>query len=175
MSPHSGGGSRTLLEEDPFIGSSSNGRREHPPALPLLQGASPHEFIARCSLEGRQGAKRGLEGNPKKGFPSKSVRRDWFPRGAGATDDLAPPDRGGHFIYCVCINPWSFPILWGFGFRRMIFFGVCHRIREYEMPTPSSLCRPSGASCLGTQVREHLISNPAKGRRGSLKINACQS
>jgi len=60
LSPHSGGGSRTLLEEDPFIGSSSNGRREHPPALPPLQGASSHEFIAGCSMEGRQRAKRAL-------------------------------------------------------------------------------------------------------------------
>jgi hypothetical protein len=25
-----------------------------------------------------------LEGNPEEGFPSKSVRRDWFPRGRGA-------------------------------------------------------------------------------------------
>jgi hypothetical protein len=32
------------------------------------------EFIAKCSLEGRQGAKRPLEGNPFPGFPSKSVR-----------------------------------------------------------------------------------------------------
>ena len=37
---------RTLLEEDPFTGSPSNGRREYPPALPLLQGAFSDEFIA---------------------------------------------------------------------------------------------------------------------------------
>jgi hypothetical protein len=36
---------RTLLEEDRFTGSPSNGRRESPPALPLLQGAFSHEFI----------------------------------------------------------------------------------------------------------------------------------
>jgi len=39
------------LEEDPFTGSPSNGRREYPPALPPLQGAFSHEFIARCTLE----------------------------------------------------------------------------------------------------------------------------
>jgi len=38
-------GLRTLLEEEPFTGSPSNGRREYPPALPPLQGASSHEFI----------------------------------------------------------------------------------------------------------------------------------
>jgi hypothetical protein len=53
------------LEEDPFTGSPSNGRREYPPALPPLQGASSHEFIAKCSLERRQKAKRSLEGNPE--------------------------------------------------------------------------------------------------------------
>jgi hypothetical protein len=59
------GAPRTFLEEDPFTGSPSNGRREYPPALPLLQGASSYEFIVKCSLERRQRAKRSLEGNPK--------------------------------------------------------------------------------------------------------------
>ena len=39
--------------------------QEELPALPPFQGASVHEFIAKCSLERRQRAKRSLEGNPK--------------------------------------------------------------------------------------------------------------
>jgi len=81
------------LEEDPFKGSPSNGRREYPPALPPLQGASSHEFIAKGSLEGRQGAKRPLEGKPYKGIPSKSIRRDWFPGARGLWAAYAPPVR----------------------------------------------------------------------------------
>ena len=64
------GAPRALLEGDPFPGSPSNERRECPPALPPLQGASSHEFIARCSLERRQRAKRARE-TRKKGFPPR--------------------------------------------------------------------------------------------------------
>jgi hypothetical protein len=35
---------------------------------------SAKRYIGLCSWEGWQGAKRLLEGNPKQGFPSKSVR-----------------------------------------------------------------------------------------------------
>ncbi len=43
---------------------------------------SPARFIAECSWEGGQGAKRPLEGNPAEGLPSKSLRQD--PSGVSA-------------------------------------------------------------------------------------------
>ena len=96
------GAPRTLLEEDPFTGSPSNGRREYPPALPPLQGTSSHEFIAKCSWEGRQGAKRPLEGKPYKGFPSRSVRRGeptgLVPQGPGGDSGI---DRKSHKRRCL--------------------------------------------------------------------------
>jgi len=46
------------------------------PGLDFTANLHVHKgFIRSCSLEGRQRAKRALEGNPNQGFPSKSVRR----------------------------------------------------------------------------------------------------
>jgi len=46
------------------------------PGLDFTANLHVHKgFIGSCSLEGRQRAKRTLEGNPNQGFPSKSVRR----------------------------------------------------------------------------------------------------
>ena len=81
--PPSGGGPRTLLEEDPFAGSPSNGRRKYPPPCHPSKEHPPMNSSPNAPWKGgRERSERWRE-TRNKGFPPRVSDGTGSPGGRG--------------------------------------------------------------------------------------------